>query len=278
MARTVVLAVTSDQHTNSTLGLCPDEGVRLDDGGTYKPSKPQRWTWQGWTSYWKEVDRIRRDLKADLYCIFNGDLHEGQHHRNTQVISQNPETQAYVSERVFGIPKALHPKRVFVVRGTEAHAGPGGSSDEATARWLKAERDEVSQTWSHWHLRLEVNGVLIDCQHHPGTHGKLPWTQPQAMQRLAFLIWAEHMQRGLRAPDLAIRSHRHQYGDSYKIQRRTRAVITPAWQLKTSFAHKVASESIADIGGMVVVIKPNGYFTVEPILYQPELPPIWRAS
>jgi hypothetical protein len=60
------------------------------------------------------------------------------------------------------------------------------------------------------------------------------------------------------------------YGDSFGAHR-SRAIITPAWQLKTSYAHKVAPESIADIGGIIVTIQPSGRLDVEPVFYQPAL-------
>ena len=62
--RPVVLAITSDHHTGSTLGLCPPEGVRLDDDGSYKPSRAQLWLWANWLDYWKAVAAIRDQHKA----------------------------------------------------------------------------------------------------------------------------------------------------------------------------------------------------------------------
>ena len=38
-------AVVSDLHCGSTLGLCPPEGVQLDDGGQYLPSAAQKALW-----------------------------------------------------------------------------------------------------------------------------------------------------------------------------------------------------------------------------------------
>ena len=109
--RPTVLAVTSDHHANSTVSMCPPEGVRLPDGGEYHPSKANRWLWQCWEDYWREVGALVKAHGADLVCVFNGDAVEGEHHRNTQVISHNPETQAYVSDRIFGVPLALKPSR-----------------------------------------------------------------------------------------------------------------------------------------------------------------------
>lgn len=266
----VLIAVTSDQHANSTLGLCPDEGVQLDDGGFYHPSKPQRWTWECWQDFWSKVAARRKALKAELVCVFNGDAVDGDHHQTSQIISRNMEVQGYVASRVFSVPMALKPERAYMIRGTEVHVGPSGSSEEALAKSLRCERDEETQNWSHWHLRLEVHGRLLDFQHHASVGG-LPWTRPGGVARLAFRHWVEWSERGLRPADLLFRSHLHVFGDSYGAHK-SRAIITPAWQLKTSHAHKVAPESIADIGGLLVTIPPDGRMDVEPIFYQPALP------
>ncbi len=148
-ARPVIVAVTSDHHTGSTLGLCPPEGVRLDDDGKYTPSKAQLWLWACWADYWTLVRTMRDRHKAELRCVYNGDLSEGDHHGTSQIISRNPEPAAYISERVFSIPGDLKPERQFVVRGTEAHVGPSGATEEAWARRMKAEKNpETKTSWA----------------------------------------------------------------------------------------------------------------------------------
>jgi hypothetical protein len=54
MSRPVILAVVSDLHLNSTVALCPPEGVTLDDGGTSEPSRLQRWLWDCWEDDWTQ--------------------------------------------------------------------------------------------------------------------------------------------------------------------------------------------------------------------------------
>ena len=273
--RPVVLAVTSDHHANSTVGLCPDEGVHLDDDGTYMPSKAQLWQWECWQEFWSLVGAMRRKHKAQLYCEFNGDLFEGDHHHTSQIISRNPEPQAYVAGRVFGVPKSLRPDRVFVVRGTEAHVGPAGASEEAFARIIKAERNPETKTWSWWHLRLEIHGRLFDFKHH-GRMGQRPWTRHNVVSLLAADIFYQHAKRGLRHPDVAFRSHYHTHEDSGKAHP-VRAIQTPAWQLKTAHAHKVVADNLADIGGIIVTIMPDGQYEVQEKLFEVEAPAIWRA-
>ena len=58
----------------------------------------------------------------------------------------------------------------------------------------------------------------------------------------------------------------------------TRAIITPAWQAKTAHAHKVASDSIADMGGLMLLVQPDGSSNLETVLYAPDLPKTWEPA
>jgi len=272
--RPTLIAVVSDLHANSTIGLCPPEGVQLDDAGFYHPSKSQSWLWDCWEDYWQQIKARQKAAKADLIIVCNGDAVDGDHHQTSQIISRNMEVQGYVASRVFDVPLALSPSHLFIVRGTEVHVGPSGSSEEALAKSLKAERSTETQNWSHWELPLLIHGCRLNFQHHASVGG-LPWTKPGAIARLAFRIWVDYLQRGEDAPHLAIRSHLHNYMDSYG-SHPTRAIITPAWQLKTAHAHKVVPESIADIGGLAIMVDVKGGYQVDPILYRPARPQTWR--
>ena len=275
--RPVTLAITSDQHCGSTLGLCPPEGVRIDEGAEYHPNKAQLWTWSCWEDYWKAVHATQVRHKSELWCAYNGDSVDGDHHNTSQIISRNPEPQSYLLERVFGVPGALRPERQFVIRGTEVHVGPAGSSEELWAKKLPNHvRNPDTKTHSWWHCRLEVHGVRFDFQHH-GRVGTRPWTKMTGTATLAAEIFLEHTMSGNEYPHFAIRSHRHQHVDTFDAFP-TRVIQTPAWQLKTAHAHKVLPESIADIGGIIVTVFPDGTSEVSKKLYRPQLPKIWKAS
>lgn len=97
------------------------------------------------------------------------------------------------------------------------------------------------------------------------------------MNLLAWQIFIEHSRRQLEPPHLAFRSHFHKFGDSGSSVP-TRVIQTPAWQLKTAYAHKVVPESIADIGGVIVVFREGQRPDVRPVLFQPELPKTWRPK
>ena len=277
-AKTVVLATVSDIHCGSTVAMVPPEGVHLDDGGTYKPSKANKWLWQCWEEFWKEVAKVKSKHRADLYVIYNGDFWEGDHHRTTQIISPNPEPINYIASRILNVPRKLKPKHQFMVRGTEAHVGVSGAQEEALAREYRFQftGDPENDTYTWWHLKIELNGIFIEAQHH-GKIGRLPWTKSNAVLQQAANVFMSHAQAGQRHPDISFRSHMHQWADSYRAQP-TRLIQTPAWQLKTAFAHKVAPNSPPDIGGIITVIKPDSTFTCEELLFKPEEVKPWQPE
>lgn len=278
--RPVVIAVSGDHHAASTLAVCPP-AVPRDDGGEYRASRIQQWLWECWMDYVRQVEEAREREDARLYVVLNGDLMEGVHHRSTQLVSANDADQLACARAVFKPLMALKPDAVFVVRGTEAHAGASGSREEALARmWagdgLPVQRDPATGMYSRWRLRMDVDGVLLDVRHH-GRAGMRPWTRGSNIALLAQHIWAEHAERGRRPPDLAIRGHRHIYADSGSANRMTRVIQLPAWQVMTAHAHKVAAESIADIGGAIVTVR-GGTYEVRTALYLPEEEQPWRPS
>jgi hypothetical protein len=266
----VVIAVTNDQHCGSTVALCPDE-IRMDDGGHYGASPAQRWLFQQWRNYWDEVARIRDEVKPDTFGqIYNGDMLEGSHHGTTQILSGNPEAQSLVAQAVFDVPLAMKPDRIWVVRGTAAHNGNSNSGEEGTARrWrdsgLPVVGDTDTQKASWWHLRLDVEGVLLDVTHH-GRTGHREHTRANAANLYAFDILLSHVQTGDRVPDLCLRAHFHRFNDSYDAAP-VRVVQNGAWQLKTEYVHKKHADTMADIGGLVVIVR-DGQYEVRKIQYR----------
>lgn len=275
----VLIAITSDLHAGSTVGLCP-ERVELDDGGAYEASRAQQWLWGLWIGYWEWVDNLRYAHDAELWCEFNGDLVDGNHHGTTQVLSGNPTVQGLVFDACIRVPLALDPQRLFFVRGTSAHTGPSSASEERIALGLKrdgrpVEGDPDTQCASWYHLPMEVEGVRLDFAHHGRGFGR-PWTKGTGIGTLAAQIFFEHCNDGVPYPHLAFRSHYHRHNDSGD-QYRTRVIQTPAWQLATDYVHKVAAESLADIGGVAVLLR-DGEYEVFKYIHKPSRGTVWRVA
>lgn len=274
----VVIAVTSDQHCGSTVALSPAE-IDLDDGGQYKASKAQNWLFQNWRDLWERVEKVRDREKAKLYQVFNGDLVDGDHHGTTQILSGNSAVQAHVVSECMKVPLSLGADKMWFIRGTESHVGKSANSEEKIADGLRRDkrpivRDTVTGTSSHWHAKMEIQGVRFDFAHH-GRMGQRPWTRINIVANLAAEIFYEHSAREEPYPHIAVRSHLHRYADTGAAHP-VRVIQTPAWQLHTAFTHRVVTESMADIGGVIIVVK-DGKASVEPVLFKPKAVPTWRA-
>lgn len=274
----VVLACVSDIHAGGTTALCPDK-ITLDDGGEYHASKAQRWLFQCWRDYWARVAERRDRLGAELYAVFNGDMVEGDHHRTTQILSGNPNAQAAVVNAAMAVPLALKPHRLVFVRGTEAHVGQSASAEERIADGLRRDKRPVveepeTRTASWWHWRAEIQGVRLDVTHH-GRTGQREHTRGGAAVLHAHDILLSHVKAKHPPPDLCLRAHYHKFNDSHDACP-VRVVTTGAWQLATSHVHKIAADSLADIGGAIVVIQAGGY-ELEKVRFYPDRGPVWRA-
>jgi hypothetical protein len=276
--RPILLAVVSDVHAGGATALSPDS-VPLDDGGEYHASKAQRWLWQCWRNYWETIAARRSELNAELYVVFNGDLVDGQVKGSTQVVSGNPNAQAAIVSAAMAIPLALKPDRIAVIRGTAAHVGLSASAEERIADGLRRDKRPIvsnteTNSASWWHWRPELQGVRLDFTHH-GRMGRLPRTRGSGLILYAWDICDEHVQSGHPVPHLAFRAHNHKKGDTGSAAP-VRVVATGAWQLGTEYVHRVASDSLADIGGAYVVID-RGEFDFKHVHYQPERP-TWRPA
>lgn len=274
-----LLAVVSDTHCGSTVALCPPR-IELDDGGFYQASNAQIWLWSLWESFWQEAQALRKKRKAKLYCVFNGDITEGAHHGTTQILSGNSTAQAAVVDACMAVPLSLKPDRLFFVRGTEAHVGKSACYEERIALGLKKDgrpvvSDPDSGTASWWRLRMEVEGVRFDFAHH-GRVGTRPWTRINVTANLAAQIFYEHAKSGDPYPHIAVRSHLHQHVDTHDAHP-VRVIQTPAFQLATAFVHRIGAESLADIGGILILCE-NGEATVKNVISRPSRGELWRES
>lgn len=277
MSKPVLLAVVGDLHCGGTTALCPPS-IRLDDGGEYVSSRSQSWLWQCWNDYWKQVEEARKKAGARLFVIFNGDLVEGAHHGTTQILSGNPNAQAAVLNACMSVPLGLSPERLIFVRGTEAHVGQSASAEERIADGLRRDKRPVvtepdTGCASWWHFRGEIEGVLVDVAHH-GRTGQREHTRGNAANLHAHDILLSYIKTNDRPPDLCLRAHYHRFNDSYD-SCSVRVITNGAWQLKTGFVHKIAADTLADIGGLIVTVS-GGKYNAEKIQFKADRGAVWK--
>jgi hypothetical protein len=281
---TNILSVTGDHHCGGTTALCPPR-VTLDDGAEYVASEIQRWLYEHcWKDYWRQVglvvDAEKKHATVKHYEVFLGDLTEGNHHGTTQILSGNSAAQAQVVNAIMRVPLALNPDGLIGIRGTEAHVGKSAEGEEKIWDGLARDkrpvvRDLNTGTASWWHFYGYFGRHLVDITHH-GRTGLREHTRGGAAVLYAHDILLSYVKRGEIPPDLALRGHYHRFNDSYDACP-TRFVQSGAWQLATSHVHKVAPDSLADIGGLICILREEGPPEVRKISYPPARGKIWQA-
>ena len=160
----VAVLVISDTHTGSSIGLAPPL-VHLDDGGIYHSSDAQRLVYEHWQGVWKRT----LALGLPVVVIDNADTVEGFHHNTAQIWGTDPRKHIDVAVDL-RMPYRNRVERWYALRGTVAHVGASGSGDEAVAKEIGA--DASNGTFSHYHLKVEISGVLFDITHHGISAGK----------------------------------------------------------------------------------------------------------
>lgn len=277
-SKPVIIACVSDIHAGGATALCPSE-IMLDDGGRYIPSNAQSWYWANWLDFQQRVAARRDALHAQLYYILNGDLVDGQVKNSTQILSGNPNAQAAVFTAAMREVLDLGPDKIVVCRGTEAHVGNSAASEERIADGLRRDKrpiisDPSTGTASWWKWVAELQGVKVDVTHH-GRIGQREHTRASQIVLYAHDIHLSYTKRGERPPDVALRGHNHKWADSLDAVK-PRVVGTGAWQAGTGHVHKVAPDSLADCGGVLVTIQ-DGEYELEKVQYKPAQP-VWRPD
>lgn len=281
---TWIIKVDSDLHCGSSVGLCSPEPIELDDGQLIHPSRAQNWLWGIYERGWQTAAKLRdRYPGAKLCGLLNGDVVDGpNHHGHVQQMSLHPGIEKVIAKRCLEHAQSYGVEKWWVVRGTESHVGKNGASEESLAEWLNAEKDIDRNTWSWWHLRMNLDGFRLDAAHH-GRIGQRPWTKPNVSMNLAAEVFYEHAAEDFRlnrlptAPHLVIRSHLHRYIDT-QAAHPVRLIQTGAYQLHTAYVHKVAPGVLADIGGVILVVEDGELVEVVPVLEKPDRGTAWKAA
>ena len=254
------VVLVSDTHCGCRLGLCPPDGIHLDDGGTYQPSAFQRKVWSYWTEFWNvHVPSVTRGEPFDV--VHCGDAMDGVPHRGKTPISHNWADQQNIAIECL-LPVADNCRAsggtFFHIRGTEAHVGKSGEREELLARALGAKRNK-----HHQHARYDLwkrcGPKLLHILHHIGTTGSQAY-EATAVHKELTESFVEAARWHEQPPDMIIRGHRHRYllteiATSRKGETaQANAVVLPSWQGKTPFVWKIPGGRLAppQFGGAVV--------------------------
>lgn len=253
------VVVVSDLHAGSRLGLYPRDGVTDDDGGRYMGSANQRVLWSWWEEFWD--DYVPKATKGEPFAaVVNGDIVDGKPHLSKQGVSDNCSDQSRIALACLDGYATRGEHGLYIVKGTEAHVGKSAENEEGVARLLGAIPDEQGNH-ARWDLWLRVGGKLVHFLHHIGTTSSASYESTAVMSELV-AEFVESARWGDQIPSAIVRSHRHR---TIEIKIPTAhglamGIVTPAWQLKTSFAWKIAGARLAppQIGGVVLRVGEDG--------------------
>lgn len=225
--KTVVLL--GDLHLGSNLAMV-EPGFTNLDGLEIKQGPFGEWLWQCWQ---EAQDFIANEtLDKEYALVLMGDLIEGNHHNNKQIISPEIEDHVALAESVL-TPVARRATKTFVIQGTECHTN---GHEDNIARHLGAEKNPITKKHTFVRLERTINGTKSVFRHHIGT------TTRTYLEASALSIHLAEEQvvaakAGIDIPKVLVCAHRHKYGvytDGLGL-----ALVSPPWQMGTRYAHKV---------------------------------------
>lgn len=248
------MAIVSDMHINSAVGLLPPD-AHLYDGQTIEPSQSQKWLWERWLDYWQTVETLATRYKADkISAVFNGDWGDMNTHSQIQLLE--PENTDVVLDWMIDAVKPatkLCRESIYVARGTEAHTCGSGWLENRAAKEIGAQTDTKTGLPSFVVTRLLIEDVRILTAHHPMTNGRVKWTVGSAANRAAASVALQYYNAPER-PNLAVFSHVHHSEDSYDNQP-LRVIYTPPWCLVDNFAARIGEAlGVTQVGGLIIAV------------------------
>ena len=236
--------------------------MAIDEDGFYAPSRLQKVVWSWWEEFWGEfIPKATKGEPFDL--LHNGDGVDGAPHHAITGISQNPSDQLNIALACLREPVRQcfdSGGKYYHIRGTEAHVGKSGSQEEELAKQLGAVKNSAGQH-ARYEIWYKMGKHLVHCLHHIGTTSSAAHESSAVNAELSALF-TESARWGERRPSVIVRSHRHR---AIEIRLPTESgfvtsCVTPAWQLKTPFAFKIAGARLAppQIGGVLIRLDSDG--------------------
>jgi hypothetical protein len=262
--------VISDTHIGCKMALMDRGGVHLDENNIVAPNRLQLKLCDFWEELWGEwVPRVTQH--RPFYVVHNGDVIDGVHHNATTQWSHNLHDQRHHAVNILRPVVELCEGRYFQVRGTEAHVGRSASDEESLANELKAipDQDGKRSRWELW-LRLGESGPLCHFLHHIGTTSS-GQHETSALNAEIAAVYLECGKNHLEPPTFIVRSHRHRSCEvSLPVNRAgvtgcVTCFVTPAWQLKTGYAWKIAGarNTTPQIGASLIHYETGGKWGTE---------------
>ena len=260
----VLHVVMSDTHSGSNYALFLSDTWQGTKENNHTPTSKQQRIRAQFEQYAGEIRHARQGKQVKL--IHNGDAIDGDHHNSNDVCTRNPLDQAKIHVDIMTEFQRLidwqRGDEMYYTRGTQTHVNE-------FENWIGEQMNAVPDGSFYVHdlLELETNGTLSQFAHHGPTRGDGA-NEGSPMRNWLRNIQQEKTKDGKRIPDVIWTGHVHYPTYSSYIWRermnfRTiHGIITPSWQLKTSFGWQVASLKQEKIGGAWQEIKSDGTIAI----------------
>ena len=246
------LAVISDLQCGSIFGMLPP-GFITSEGIPKLQNAGQKYLWECWIDF---NDRLK-EFKPDA-IIMNGDANDGNQRKQegTELSLNLLVDQIRAAVTCLTVTKKRAPNaKWYFTRGTAYHVGQAGQYEEEIAKQIGAEKYSSVGTGIYVReiLWLNVEGVIIEAAHHIGvSQGFYRLTQLDKEMQWSAMA-AKDDTKGVPKADLLIRSHVHNFQHAEHASKQ--GLVTPCWQLQTSFMRKGSTyRMLPDIGGVFIEI------------------------
>lgn len=244
------ILVISDLHIGSIYGLLPPKFITSDER-EISQNVGQKYLWECWKHMAGNVGKVDA-------LIVNGDTIDGEQRkqRGTELCLTRMEDQSEAAVMALRyLIKAAGIPKTYLLSGTTYHDSEAGREAEVVAQRIGAEKYKGVGAGRYCRdaMDLCIDGVVVNFSHGISASGAL--YRGVAPDREA--VWSALAGKEGKAAkaDCLVRSHVHHF---VHIEHPSKhAVVTPCWQLQTSFMRKNSLyRMIPDLG--YVVINING--------------------
>jgi hypothetical protein len=257
-----VVAVHSDLHAGSTVAVCPTKW-NISDGGTFYASPAQTILHRQWVSSANNVKDLLNEKRRRkrLIIVLNGEPIDGDHHETHQLITKLKSEQEQIAVSLLDEWMQIveydphRGDRMYLIRGSTAHEKGEhinniGRDLDGVVPYRKDSSSTVKDGKYYFDvLRRTVNGKLFDIAHHGFTVSKRRWLKSNNIRWGLISMYFDCLEENSQIPDYVIRSHMHEY--TYDRYKNMWGCVTPAWQLKTNYGFKAATNNHINTIGMV---------------------------
>ena len=246
------LAVVSDLQAGSIYGMLPPNFITAE-GIPKLQNAGQIYLWECWIDFSERLKEFKPDA-----IIMNGDAIDGRQRKQeaTELSLNLVSDQVRAAIDCLKVLKKKAPSaKWYFTRGTAYHVGQAGQDEEEVAKSLGAEKYWSVGTGVYVKevLWLNIDGVIIEAAHHIGvSQGFYRLTQLDKEMQWSAMA-AKDDTKGVPKADLLIRSHVHNFQHAEHASKQ--GLVTPCWQLQTTFMRKNSTyRMLPDIGGVFIEI------------------------